>query len=255
MSTDLVIVDQGNALPVTQADLDSLKRQRTLLKDFVSSQLREANFSDPKSKGYGEGDFGTIPGTPKPCLLQPGAQKILRLFGLGVRVKQVDKEIDRHANFAMFTYRAEVIHLKTGNIVAESEGTANSQEKKYKNRTVWFTNKSGQRESKMEETPIFDVLNTLMKMAQKRAMIGATIQATGASDFFTQDFEAEEGPDAGGQKPPTDKAPSAESAAASNAEPPICCEKPMMMSKYPDRTTGEIPWYCVKCKKTLPRVS
>jgi hypothetical protein len=40
-----------------------------------------------------------------------------------------------------------------------------------------------------EMTPIADIQNTLMKMAQKRAFVGATILAVGASDFFTQDLE------------------------------------------------------------------
>jgi hypothetical protein len=38
-------------------------------------------------------------------------------------------------------------------------------------------------------TPISDIQNTLMKMAQKRAMVGATILAAAASDFFSQDIE------------------------------------------------------------------
>jgi len=36
---------------------------------------------------------------------------------------------------------------------------------------------------------VIGVDNTLMKMAQKRAFVGATLLATGASEFFTQDIE------------------------------------------------------------------
>jgi ribosomal protein S27AE len=39
---------------------------------------------------------------------------------------------------------------------------------------------------------IFDQINTLLKMAQKRAHVGATINATSASEFFTQDIEPPE---------------------------------------------------------------
>lgn len=40
---------------------------------------------------------------------------------------------------------------------------------------------------------IFDQINTLLKMAQKRAHVGATINATSASEFFTQDVEDQAG--------------------------------------------------------------
>jgi hypothetical protein len=36
---------------------------------------------------------------------------------------------------------------------------------------------------------IYDQVNTIQKMAQKRARVGATIQAVKASDMFTQDME------------------------------------------------------------------
>ncbi len=39
---------------------------------------------------------------------------------------------------------------------------------------------------------IFDQVNTLLKMAQKRAHVSATINATSASEFFTVDIEPEE---------------------------------------------------------------
>src|SRR5207253_1530601 len=37
--------------------------------------------------------------------------------------------------------------------------------------------------------PAGEILNTLQKMAQKRAYVGAVIIAVGASDFFTHDIE------------------------------------------------------------------
>ena len=42
---------------------------------------------------------------------------------------------------------------------------------------------------------IFDQVNTLLKMAQKRAHVGATINATSASEFFTQDLEDQREPE------------------------------------------------------------
>jgi hypothetical protein len=248
---------QTTILPVTRQDMEAMKAQRELLKEFIASQLKEADFSDRNSAGFGEGDFGVIPGTKKKCLLKPGSEKLLRLFQLGVRVRLSDKEIDRHANFALFTYRAEVYHLRTNVVIAECEGSTNSQETKYRERTVWkkkkLANGKEVSESTKEETPIFDVLNTLMKMAQKRAIIGATILATSASDFFTQDMEMDEDDLASAQtqaKTDSPESPHAEPEAA-----PECCGKTMMVSKYPNKETGNIDWYCLKCKTSKPRAA
>lgn len=168
----------GSNLPVTQADFDALSEQRKMLLSFVAKQLRK------------DVDYGIVPGTPRSSLFKPGGEKLMRLFGLGSRFTLTDKVLDKQANFALFTYKAEIIHLKSGQVIAECEGTCNSQEKKYKERTAWVYNeKLGKKEPIKEATPVFDILNTLMKMAQKRAFVGGVILAVGASDFFTQDID------------------------------------------------------------------
>lgn len=257
-----------NSLPVSARDVENMKKQRELLRDFVGSQLVEADFKNKDSPSYGEGDYGIIPGTKKRCLFKQGAEKMQKLFGLGIKFELVDKELDRAGNFAMFTYKAKVYALRNPDVtIAECDGSVNSQEVKYKTRTVWRKKKVAGREvseSITEETPVCDVLNTLQKMAQKRAMIGATILATGASEYFTQDvLEPEDVAKARAQDNQDGKQPgpksvpegAEENGAASEPvsdSPPMCCEKPMMVSKYPDRQTGKIHWYCVKCRTSGP---
>lgn len=176
-----VIEDQsqysGSNLPVTQSDFDALSNQRKMLKTFTSSQLTK------------DVDYGIIKGTPKNSLYKPGAEKLLRLFGLGARFSQTDKEVDRRENYASYTYKCEVYHLKSGQVIAECEGVCTSHEKKYKSRAIYEWVNREKKKVGEEMTPIADIQNTLMKMAQKRAMVGATILAVGASDFFTQDLE------------------------------------------------------------------
>jgi hypothetical protein len=46
---------------------------------------------------------------------------------------------------------------------------------------------TGQETGRKPNPEIFDQVNTLLKMAQKRAHVGATINATSASEFFTQE--------------------------------------------------------------------
>lgn len=244
--------EPSGSMPVTKQDVENLKNQRILLKDFVSSQMIEAKYTDKNSPEYGEGDYGIIPGTKKKTLLKPGAEKLLRLFNLGIRVRLVDKEIDRTNNFAMFIYRAEVYHLRQNVVIAECEGSVNSQEVKYKSRTVWRKSESGASVATTEQTPVCDILNTLMKMAQKRAMIGATILATGASDFFTHDIETSEDAEAIGIKARVDESLK-QTAPVAHEPAPLCCGKEMIVSKYVDNKLGHAPFYCLNCKSKKPR--
>jgi hypothetical protein len=184
---ELPVTRNESNFPVTHEAIEALKRQRSLLRSFVQSQLKV------------EVDFGIIPGTDKNSLYKPGAEKVARLFGLGVRMKLADRVLDREGNFAMFTYQAEVYFLQSDSVViAQCEGSCNSQEKKYRERRSyeWVNAERGDGstyrkkvETGSEATPVCDVMNTLQKMAQKRAYVGAVILATGASDFFTQDID------------------------------------------------------------------
>ena len=46
-------------------------------------------------------DYGKIPGTPKPTLLKPGAEKLLQFYGLGHRATCVDKTEDWEKDFLL----------------------------------------------------------------------------------------------------------------------------------------------------------
>jgi hypothetical protein len=171
---DVVVTDKfKNEMSLTGGDIDRVVKHLEQVKEAVRKVLKEGI----------DGDFAVIPGTKKKSLLKPGAEKLMRLFGLGVRFVPVENVFDLVENFAMYSYNAEVFHLKTGLTIAATEGTANSQEKKYKEKAVYINNvKSG-----TEPILVADIINTLKKMAQKRAMVGAVIIAVGASDYFTQD--------------------------------------------------------------------
>lgn len=173
---ELTVSPQHTQMPVSELMLNELKQQRALLMQYVSSQLVK------------DVDYGVIPGTKKPSLYKPGAEKLRTLFSLSVKVDMVDKELDRIGNFAMFTYKATV--SRNGTLLAECDGACNSQEKKYKERTSWIYDVNQKKKvPKTEVTPVCDILNTLQKMAQKRAFVGAILLACGASDFFTQDID------------------------------------------------------------------
>jgi hypothetical protein len=209
-------------------------------------------------------DFGEIPGTTKPTLLKPGAEKLCNFFGLEPEFTPIVEDIDwtgaRHEGevFCYARYRCRL--LRDGRVVGVGEGSANSWESKYRYRWVteeqvpceldrtrlpkrtsrrtlcefdfaidraettgtygkpaehWLkfrealhagTARQVEKPTRRgmsiaweidEDTVVYripnpeiaDVVNTIQKMAQKRALVAATLIATSASEFFTQDVE------------------------------------------------------------------
>lgn len=181
VETTAVTLSENNSMPVTRADLNSLIEKKQIIKEFIKTQLVEGIHND----------FAVVPGTNTKSLLKPGAEKLMLLFGLRSEVEKVSEILDHNGNFAMFVYKASIFHIRTGIKIAECEASCNSKEKKYATRSVWRKNANNVSEKFQEETPMYDILNTLMKMCQKRAIVGGVILATGASDFFTQDLEDE----------------------------------------------------------------
>lgn len=143
-------------------------------------------------------DYGTIPGTDKPTLYKPGAEKLLKAFGATARYKKVESEVDHDRevkwqkrkkvwsktqrgvyNFQIeegaslglyrFIYKCE-IQLPDGRVIGDCDGSGSTMESKYIDRPR-------------------DCENTVMKMAQKRALVGAALNAFGLSNRFTQDLE------------------------------------------------------------------
>src|ERR1019366_2175475 len=209
-------------------------------------------------------DFGEIPGTSKPTLLKPGAEKLCNFFGLEPEFTPIVEDLDwmgaQHGGevFCYARYRCRL--LREGRVVGVGEGSCNSWEAKYRyrwvaeeqvpghldrtcllkresHRTLWefdFAIERGETtgtygkpaehwqrfrdairsgtarsvekltrrgnsvaweldtESALYRIPNpdgADVVNTIQKMAQKRALVAATLLATSASEFFTQDVE------------------------------------------------------------------
>ncbi len=168
-------------------------------------------------------DYGAIPGTDKPTLLKPGAEKLCSFFGLALDYEEMEKVCDWNGGFFFFTYKA--VLSRNGQIVATGIGSSNTKEKKYRWRNAdrkcptcgketilkskdkpeffCWRKKGGcgavfsdrdpklteQTCGKVENTETFDLVNTIQKMAQKRALVAATLVAANASEFYTQDVE------------------------------------------------------------------
>lgn len=148
-------------------DMKEAKKALDELAKFVKEQLVEGTGPDA--------DYGRIPGTNKPSLYQPGAQKIAFYFGL-TPVPKLEREI-MTAEFCSKTYTVTMVDRRSGREVAACSGSCNSAESRFFKR------------GKAVYVDARETENTCDKMAQKRALVGATIIATRAAGLFTQDVE------------------------------------------------------------------
>lgn len=181
MDNELIIYDQK---PLTAKDV---RAQVNLIQEVIKSVFQEGQH------------FGKIPGCgDKPTLLKPGAEKLITTFNLCPEVEVIDLSHDD-----VIRYRV-ICHLKTmsGKFVGDGVGECSSEEDKYKWRKIVndkefeVTPESDRRikqyssyQQKQVRTNPFDLANTILKMAKKRALVDATLTRTAASDIFTQDIE------------------------------------------------------------------
>lgn len=116
-------------------------------------------------------DFGIIPGTEKPTLLKPGAEKILMLLGVSSTYEILEDVHDYEKGF--FAYTVKCVLAKEGIIITEGLGHCNSRERKFTSQRV----------------DPYTIANTCLKMAKKRAQVDAVLTIASLSDVFTQDVE------------------------------------------------------------------
>ncbi len=178
----------------------------TDIKTFQGTMKKIEQFQQLVRKNLKEGkDYGTIPGTPKPSLWKPGAEKIVILGKLRSTFEVLDETKDWENEFFQFEIRW---NLWSGeNLICQGVGLCSSKEDKYRYR--WLTEKklpsnvnksnlvykekNGQygkyRVYRVENEDVCSIANTILKMAKKRALIDAALLVGSLSDLFTQDIE------------------------------------------------------------------
>jgi hypothetical protein len=172
-------------------------------------------------------DYGVIPGTPRPTLLKPGAEKIKTLMECADTYEILDKVEDWDKPLFFYTIKCRLVYMHTDVVVSEGLGHCNSMEARYRWRhqdrscpecnqeTIikgkqeygggWlcFAKKGGcgakfpdgaesiesQKVGRVENEDVFSQVNTLLKMAKKRSLVDAALSAGRLSDIFTQDLE------------------------------------------------------------------
>lgn len=245
MSQELATVENKEGAPLTAQEI---KAQVQLIQEVMQAVMQE---------GY---HYGVIPGTEKPTLLKPGAEKLTMTFRLAPMLHVESRELgDGHREYQV---RCTLVHIPTGRIFGEGVGLCSTLENRYRYRYAervcphcgkptiikgraeygggWlcFQRKGGcgakfgeqdpaivhQQAGRVENLDLADTYNTVLKMAKKRALIDATLTATAASDIFTQDLE--------------DFTPEAADAAKSGAQAPQAAPAPASKPAQPAATNG-----------------
>jgi len=169
---EIIPLIEGTPAPVA---LDEMRQMLGYIEEFVKSILKEKE------------DYAKVPGTDRNCLLQPGAEKIKFAFNLADEYttleryvepdrewtyrtfdKRTQTEVERKARgYFRYEVRCDLVNRKTGVIWGACVGVCESSERG------------------REAAPA----NTIIKMAQKRAMVGAAKSVAFLSGRFTCDLE------------------------------------------------------------------
>lgn len=148
-----------SVVPDFAITLNEAKQRIEILQKFVKEMM------------IPEIDYGVIPGCKKPSLYKSGAEKLCDIFGLSKHIEIINRMEDWDNKIFHFEVKAVLINKRTGHIEAEGIGCCNNKEKKYASQDA------------------YNVINTILKMAKKRALIDAVLSATRSSGIFTQDVE------------------------------------------------------------------
>lgn len=207
-----IMLRQGGELAVPEFDVGRVVAQTAAIQQCLKAVMKENEH------------FGIIPGTPKPSLWQPGADKLCMLFRL-----RADYEIassTERDDWIAITVRCRLYSITTGDEWGSGMGSSNSRETKYVSQSqaklcpkcskpaiikgkdeygggwLCFKKKDGcgakfkdddkaiaGQATQVLTDKVWDLHNTLVKMACKRAKVAAVLTATAASDIFTQDLE------------------------------------------------------------------
>jgi hypothetical protein len=217
-----VIEEATQHLPAVRAHEAMVTRAEVSVADIVAQRDKVKDVMEAVME---EGvHYGRIPGVDKPSLWKPGAEVLNVTFRLA---PSYDSERTFHDDGHLTVVsKCRLTHI-AGVFLGEGEGLCTSREEKYAYRIAkrvcpacgaeavikgkvefgggwlcWKKNGGcGEKFSdgnqliedqvvgKVPNEHLADSWNTVIKMANKRALVAATLNCTAASDIFTQDLE------------------------------------------------------------------
>ncbi len=211
MANDIEVVNEK--VPLSIADM---KQHLNLIQEAMREVMKEGE------------DYGVIPGTPKPTLLKPGAEKLNLLFRLDpeYEIQETYEPTQEGPKHYTVVSKCTLFHAPSGRRLGSGYGSCSTKEKKYAYReakrvcpkcsktTIFKSKEAGKGwycwakmngcgaqfpdgETTIESQTVGFILNpdladqynTILKMANKRSLVAASLNVTGASAIFTQDVE------------------------------------------------------------------
>lgn len=216
MSSEMALATRPNGMSI-MLSFEEVRDRVRQLDEFYKGAMQRGT------------DYDVIPGTQKPSLFQPGAQLLDAIFGLVPRFDVMAQSvIDWDREFFHYVIRCslwrgdQIVAEAIGSCNSredryrwrtarqtcpECNAEAIGRSKAEYGGGFFCNRKSGgcggsfkpgspqakaiekQPQGRAENDDIASLENTICKMAQKRAHIAATLNATGASRIFTQDVE------------------------------------------------------------------
>jgi hypothetical protein len=161
-------------------------------------EVMKAVMQGPSKENPAGVHYGVIPGTPKPTLYKPGAEKLAQAFRIAVSYRVEDLSTQ---DVVRYRVTATGTHQTSGVVMGDGMGACSSGEEKYKWRKAYDDEFNATAEdrrrvkfgkqynTKQVRTEPADLDNTILKMACKRAQVAMILNVTAASDLFTQDVE------------------------------------------------------------------
>lgn len=151
-------------------------------------------------------DYGRIPGTPADSLWDPGASQILGAFNSYPGERRILKFEDS-ARLISFCVEVPIIHRESGQVVTTGIGAASTLETKYKYRwvsdplergydqesvkTLKKKTERGKTVYRIPNPEHSELLNTIVKMASKRAEVDGAESLPGVASVLRQMFSGQ----------------------------------------------------------------
>ncbi len=147
--------------------------------------------------------YGVVPGCGnKPTLLKPGAEKLMSTFRLAADPEVLELFPGEDGKVG-YRVTCRITSMMTGRFLGSGIGECTSEEDKFKWRRSICDEEFDDRDDpdrrkkysrdgssiKQVKTNPFDLSNTILKMAKKRALVDAVLTVCAASDIFAQDLE------------------------------------------------------------------
>jgi len=217
MSTDIARYEPGPIIAVShERSIEELMAQAKKIKQAMEQAMEV------------DQHYGIIPGARKPSLWKPGAEKLCLLFRLDPQYHSEPVAPDSGGGGHLTVKSVCTLwHIPTGQRFGSGEASCSTRESKYAYRQAsrkcpacgkeaiikgkaeygggWlcFKRKDGcgakfkegdaaiesQETGRVANDDLADSYNTVLKMANKRALVAGILNVTAASDVFTQDLE------------------------------------------------------------------